>query len=290
MLTCDAVLKSYDRATSNVTRFCGPCAQKTYQTEDLREDRSIQSHSKNGRYVFHDFIKDNLPKGSVLELYTLDNRQRLVDYARQDKATYAAIVGHLPFSFFSQLEFPKPTLHLTILREPVSRLISYYHYVRSSQTHYLHDWVMGEEIGMHDFFLRKPTMEVDNMHVRFLCTTDCSNVQIGECTQAMLEEAKFNLKNSFDVVGLQEEFDKTMLLTASSLKWKRVTKPEINRNPLKPKRDQVPEETILLIKSLNELDIELYAFAKELFEERLQNQTASATDQYLSPSVRNVSN
>ncbi len=217
---------------------------------------------------FHQFIKDNLPGNSVLDFYTLDNRDRLVEYASQSQSRYAAIVGHLPFSFFVNLALPATSMHITVLREPVARLISYYYYIRSSKTHYLHDWVMGEDVSPQAFFESKPTMEIDNLHLRFLCSTDCSNVPIGGCTREMLEEAKENLKNRFAVVGLQEYFPQSLELTARTMGWKNITNPEINRAPEKSKAAEKDAKTLELVRSMNELDIELYEFGQELFVQK----------------------
>ncbi|MFN8553688.1 MAG: sulfotransferase family 2 domain-containing protein [Candidatus Obscuribacterales bacterium] len=220
---------------------------------------------KTAGMSFHQFIKDNLPSNSVLDFYTLDNRDRLVEYASQPQSRYAAIVGHLPFSFFVNLTLPAKALHITVLREPVARLISYYYYIRTSESHYLHDWVVNEDISPQAFFESKPTMEIDNLHLRFLCSTDCSNVPIGGCTREMLEEAKDNLKNRFAVVGLQEYFPQSLELTARVMGWKNITNPEINRAPEKSKAAEKDAQTIELIRSMNELDIELYEYGQELF-------------------------
>lgn len=220
---------------------------------------------KTAGMSFHQFIKDNLPSNSVLDFYTLDNRDRLVEYASQPQSRYAAIVGHLPFSFFVNLTLPAKPLHITVLREPVARLISYYYYIRTSESHYLHDWVVNEDISPQAFFESKPTMEIDNLHLRFLCSTDCSNVPIGGCTREMLEEAKDNLKNRFAVVGLQEYFPQSLELTARVMGWKNITIPEINRAPEKSKAAEKDAQTIELIRSMNELDIELYEYGQELF-------------------------
>jgi Sulfotransferase family len=223
---------------------------------------------KTAGMSFHQFIKDNVPSNSVLDFYTLDNRDRLVEYASQTQSRYAAIVGHLPYSFFVNLTLPAAASHITVLREPVSRLVSYYYYIRTSETHYLHDWVIGENVSLHKFFESQPTMEIDNLHLRFLCSTDCSNVPIGGCKREMLDEAKDNLQNRFAVVGLQEYFAQSLVLTARTMGWTHITNPEINRAENKPKSSEKEAETLALIQSMNEFDIELYSFAQELFIKR----------------------
>lgn len=252
---------------------------RTFQRIKGRVQRAIEARRTFARIAifnhipktagmsFHQFIKDNLPNNSVLDFYTLDNRDRLVEYAAQPQSRYAAIVGHLPFSHFVNLPLPATPSHITVLREPVARLISYYYYIRTSESHYLHDWVVNEDVSIQAFFEAKPTMEIDNLHLRFLCSTDCSNVPIGGCTRDMLEEAKDNLKNRFAVVGLQEYFPQTLDLTARTMGWSNVTNPEINRAPEKSKSAEKDVKVIELIRSLNELDIELYDFGKELFFE-----------------------
>jgi hypothetical protein len=82
---------------------------------------------------------------------------------------------------------------------------------------------------------------------------------------ATLERAKENLQNRF-VVGLTEEFDASLRLMSQRFGWnvKSYTKKNVTRQ--KPRNDTLDTETLALLREANALDIELYQFARELFE------------------------
>ena len=223
---------------------------------------------KTAGMSFHNFIENNLSSGSILALYKPDNREILSNLSDQEKAKVSAIVGHLPFSFFAELRFPKPLAHITILREPVSRIVSYYHYIKSSPTHYLHDHITNQNLSLKEFLACRPTAELDNLQVRYLCNQDCWFLPIGSCTEDMLDQAMENLANSFAVVGLIEQFDLTLSMTAQTFGWSNLSSPFINETPRSGQHGQVEASDIADIQSLNQLDLRLYEFAANLFSER----------------------
>jgi hypothetical protein len=79
--------------------------------------------------------------------------------------------------------------------------------------------------------------------------------------------AKENLRK-FDLVGVAEEFDKSLKLFSQALGWPKV---EYKMENVTPKRIQVSDLTAEELHTLvtkNKNDIELYELARELFEER----------------------
>lgn len=224
---------------------------------------------KTGGMSFHEFINRNVPDGTVLELYTIDNRDRLVALSRHEQSQLHAVVGHLPFSYFRTFKPAKPTEHITVLREPIERIISFYHYITRHQTHYLHDKIVQGSLSLHDFVQQRLTLECDNLQVRYLCSDDLSGVAIGACTPQMLEQAKDNIASRFAAIGITEQFDDTLRLVAKAFDWRHVQSPQINVAPKVNKDAPCSAETRALIASTNELDLELYEFGKQLFNQRL---------------------
>jgi hypothetical protein len=247
----------------------------------LKRLRQQWAQRRQGIVVFHHIPKtagtsfkavlhNNLETESVLELYALDSRDRLASIPNERLASLRAIVGHLPFCFFVPRNPQPPLLHCTLLRRPVDRVLSYYGYIRWNTGHYLHERISRENLSLHDFVLRRDNVELDNLQVRYLCSTDCSNVPIGGCTTEMLEEAKENLAQLFGLVGLQEEFPLTLSLANRKLGWSNLPIPHINRTPDRPALGDVDARTLSTIEALNSLDLELYAFARNLFFEQVR--------------------
>jgi len=92
------------------------------------------------------------------------------------------------------------------------------------------------------------------------------DVPYGECSGEMLEQAKYNLNKFFIAVGITEKFDESLILFKERLKWKRYpVYLKLRRTPNKPSLNEISKETLQIIEKYNELDIELYEFAKRMF-------------------------
>jgi hypothetical protein len=85
--------------------------------------------------------------------------------------------------------------------------------------------------------------------------------------------AKRNLEKHFAIVGLTEQFDETLILLRRSLGWRRVPF-YIRQNATKNRllKDDLSTEVLNAIKRYNELDMELYEYARERFNESIDHQ------------------
>ena len=84
--------------------------------------------------------------------------------------------------------------------------------------------------------------------------------------RAALERAKQNLRSHFDVVGLTEQFDTSLRLLRRRFGWKVRFYTRKNVTRRKDQIDDLDPETHSLLREANALDIELYQFARELFD------------------------
>ena len=98
---------------------------------------------------------------------------------------------------------------------------------------------------------------------------DRRNKSNGRCEEATLEIAKENLANSFSVVGICERFEESLMLMAQTYDWE---VPFYENRKVSKTRPNVEAAAVELIKENNQLDLELYRFGKELFEESLEKE------------------
>ncbi|MBF2000023.1 MAG: sulfotransferase family 2 domain-containing protein [Synechococcales cyanobacterium M58_A2018_015] len=174
-------------------------------------------------------------------------------------------VGHCCYGVHRLL--PTPYTYITLLREPVSRVISLYYYSRSNSTAFYHHHAVNK--SLEDFALHTPLMELDNGQVRFIAGDphDCfiNRTPIGRCDRSLLELAKRNIERDFSWVGLTEYYDQSLLLLAKQMNWNHCL--YLRRNTKQKNSD----ETISIslrekIAEQNWLDVELYHYAqKRLF-------------------------
>lgn len=180
------------------------------------------------------------------------------------------VQGHMGFGLHRHFE---RYTYITLFREPVSRLVSYYFYILKEPGHYLHNLVIGNRMRLEEFATAGLSAELDNAATRQI--SGASGVPYGGCTEKMLETAKLNLVRQYAVAGLTERFDETALLLKRHFGWSYplYTRRHVIKN--KPVREQVPEGTVKVIEQANALDVALYRFAKKRFEALVAEQDES---------------
>lgn len=180
-------------------------------------------------------------------------------------------IGHQAFGLHEHI--PRRCTYVTMLRDPVSRLISHYHHMLDDPTHYLHRWTMREKLTLEQY-IENPfgSLELDNGQTRML-----ANYRLGQApptsgkNRPMLESAVENLERCFCCVGLTERFDETMVLLADSLGWAGVPPylpARVGRN--RPGLS-ITEAVKNRIQERNALDCELYDLVRRRFEEQVRS-------------------
>lgn len=161
---------------------------------------------------------------------------------------------------------------VTLLRDPVQRIVSYYAFARHMDRGAHSDLARRASITQWIDALRLP--ETDNGMVRRLSGA-LHEAAIGACTRQMLERAKVNLAQ-FAVVGLTDRFEEFYALLASRLRLPMRTYVAAKVNARRPRIDQLDRGTLAEIERRNALDVELYRFGGELFAQQLAKTDLSA--------------
>jgi hypothetical protein len=179
--------------------------------------------------------------------------------------------GHMHFGLHEHL--PQPSTYITILRDPVDRTISNYYFVLRNPNHRLHYEVKSRHMTLKDYVSSRVNPQLDNGQTRLLSGVE--GRAFGECSTEMLEIAKKNLEEFFSIVGLVERFDETLILLKRAFGWRIPFYIKENITRSRPIKGDILKLTLNLIEEYNELDIDLYRYATEMFEELLNQQTSS---------------
>jgi len=93
----------------------------------------------------------------------------------------------------------------------------------------------------------------------------------------ILEIAKANLREYFSLVGISERFDESLILLKRVLGWRTKDILYVRQNVIRdrPSKGSIDSDILKVIEQHNELDIQLYEFAKQMFEERISQQDSS---------------
>lgn len=190
--------------------------------------------------------------------------------------------GHMPFGLHRDL--PQEAVYVTVLREPVARVISQYKYIRRNPGNHLHDQVVGNRMSLGDFVASGISAGMDNGQVRWLAG-EVHGWDFGEIGETELERAKSHLREHYALVGLTEQFDATVLLLRQLMGW-RAYPFYVKRNVSDDGRTKVSfeEEDVEIVRRHHRFDLELYEFARGLFDE--QRKAAGITESSLERFVR----
>jgi hypothetical protein len=222
-----------------------------------------------GTTLKHIFQHQYEPK-EVFELYSLQQKPRkgideYLSLSKKQQSRIKMITGHIGFGLHEYLD--RPYKYITVLRNPVKRVISYYQLhqrrkpqeiaARVSLEEFVRTWDSCQndmtKYLSQDKIKAQLTFAKDHIHSPILCT------------QSSLEQAKLNLKQNIEVVGLLEQFDQTLILLKRNLGWKVFPYVKHNVTKNRSQAENIPTSTLELIRSLNQFDIQLYDYAKELF-------------------------
>ncbi len=189
------------------------------------------------------------------------------DLPADDRARIQVLAGHQFFGLHELL--PEPSSYVTMLRDPVERLISQYYHILRSPEHYLHRQVTEDRLSLAEFAAADLAPELDNGQVRYLAGL---KDQGRRCTAEHLEIAKRHLAERFLVAGLAERFDESVLLMKHLLGWRLpvYTRTNVARN--RPPRSTIPAPTIEALRRACSLDRELYSHASRLLDRQVAEQ------------------
>jgi Galactose-3-O-sulfotransferase len=164
--------------------------------------------------------------------------------------------GHMLFGLHKIL--PQPATYITVLRDPIDRVISAFYFMRNYMLHPLY-WKLRRENWTLEDFVRRSTRE--NAQSKILAGAEFNS----PCTAEIFEQAKENLFRHFSVVGLSERFEESLALMKLRFGWKLQRYSSFNVTHARPKKHDLPQTTLDLIAEKNSFDLALYECAAKLF-------------------------
>jgi len=191
-----------------------------------------------------------------------DGEKSLEDYTHADRW----MQGHHCFGVHRVL--PKPFAYFTMLREPISRLVSLYNFSKRNPTAYYHGYASSMTVD--EFIAECELHELNNGQVRFIAGSDdnrfINRTPFGECGENLLQRAVQNIENHFFHVGVLDRFDKSILTIGKKLNWPNSLYLRRNVGKEKSEKEVPSEKAVDKAKDLNQLDMRLYKNQKERVE------------------------
>lgn len=205
----------------------------------------------------------HIPKTGGTSLHTLlENQIDLKDLypprrfqAINEPIKHQFVSGHVPYWFFEKLDKDfESAFKITILRHPIERCLSALRYRRRNIAKF-HDWDL---LSLHNHERQHPRSPPDlNLTPNAMCHFLASVPDLEG--RELLENAKQTL-HSFDCVLFLENFEKGLedLCQRTGIYLEKQATPHLNATT----PEEVDKEFIELLKAHNDLDLELYEYAK----------------------------
>ena len=253
----------------------------------LKWPRMVKRSKKQpwpGLAGFH-VIFFHIPKtgGTTLDYITAKNYR--IDYVYQvngpafdqhvagvfkNNKMFRTLMGHYELNdYYHQLFDRRLMAQFTMLREPVSRVISYYDYLRTSENH--PKYHLAKDMTLEAFIEHPQIDEMPDAQTHRIMGLLKKNEwkKDKRSKEQLLEDVKYQLEHRFSLFGLTEMYDQFLIMAQKTLGWQDVFYRRMNESKVKTDKTTIPESTISRIKEINSVDMALYDFAKELFVERM---------------------
>jgi hypothetical protein len=230
---------------------------------------------------FRLFMVNRFPVGaSVLNVHMLSHRQK-------DPNQFRFVCGHVNWSFRDR--FNVPPIMMTCLREPLERTISHFFFVRSPQQDIeleRYTTTIGEKAAarrrhildqtrrwdLAGFVENDPVLAAEllgNMQTRTLVGMSDPKEFAAADPAKLLTLAQQRLEEC-DLVLLTECADESLELTCRYFGWDVQEKlPHDNANTRRPVKEAIEPATLDALRKLTSLDQQMYRYAEELFQRRL---------------------
>lgn len=228
--------------------------------------------------TLHTVIDRQFPADTVFNILGGDVRKSITEFKslpEEERQGIRCLKGHMAFGLHEYL--PRPAVYVTMLRNPVDRVISHYYHVLETPGNILHHEIVSKNMSLRDYVSRAVTPQLTNGQTRLISGVERADSITGSdpVSAEIFERALSNLRDRFDILGICERFNESLILFKRHLGWRNTLYVRRNVARGRPSLEEVPRETIEIIEDQNEFDLELYDFAKRRFEELVLEQGAA---------------
>ncbi len=227
-------------------------------------------------------VQSQFQPNNVFEFYNLKTQppkvhkgiEKYHNLSQAQKKAIKFVSGHIGFGLHEFLS--RPCSYITVLRDPVERVISYYNFLLRNQNIIVKNKTLPEFVQTFGGVHNSMTCYLSGLTLQAQMQGLDIDLKSRQFDRETLETAKINFQNHFKVVGFVDRFDETCLLLKKILGWNIpafYTRKNVAKNANIAR--EISPETLSLIHKFNELDIQLYSYARVKFEDAIQQQGAT---------------
>jgi hypothetical protein len=178
----------------------------------------------------------------------------------EQRARFRLVMGHFQYGIHEFL--PQEYTYVTIVRDPVERVISHYNYLRQTEPEITSEGAVT--LSLPEMLERHRTANLDNLMVRCFSGVDKNDVPPGHVDQGAYDLAIDHLRTKFKFVGYQGKADEAYAALQKQFHWNARASLEVVNKGDRSSAD-VDEATRRIVERFNTWDCRLYSKARELF-------------------------
>lgn len=186
-----------------------------------------------------------------------------------EPSDYRFLHGHLPYGIHVLTN--QKVKYLTFLRDPIDRAISFFYFVQQGMEKEQTKHPLSEKaksLGIKKFYQDK---RFQNHQTRFTAGFISHKlypaIACPSTKKLILERAKNNLLKEYFFFGIFEKHRESIDLVCEKMNWSTVKEiPHHKKTHKRLKVQDLDEETLQILKDAHDLDLQLYEFAVQNFE------------------------
>lgn len=226
---------------------------------------------KTGGTTLRSIIDKQYLADQRLFIYGKEESMKNSTFSEKELRNIHCIYGHFPYGIHRSIQ--QPFTYITMIRNPIARVISLYNHIIYHKMDPIHQEV--KNLSLLEYAAANK-VEFNNSNLQ---TSLISGEQNPD-----LEKAKENIRKHFSVVGITERFDESIYLMKKRMGWNDITyvkknqtidrlhemKKRIGKKYITYSMKNISNKIIEQISSRNELDIQLYHYASKLLDEQIK--------------------
>jgi hypothetical protein len=184
----------------------------------------------------------------------------------RDRERLRLVMGHFPFGI--HVRIGHPSRYVTLVRDPVERVVSlYYHYrnlpgVRfASPGHRERLRLRWRRVSLEDWVFREERVAADNLMVRNLA--GATNLPFGQCDDALYARAVANAEEHFAAILATDDMERSVAVMRRLIGRELPPVGRENANPRRPPLHDLDPAMLARIADLNRFDRRLHQEARE---------------------------
>jgi len=187
---------------------------------------------------------------------------RFKNFPETKRHSYRLVEGHMADQLIECVS--DDFLCLTMLRDPVERIVSHYYFAKGLRIHYLHDTIHREGLTLEQYATGNLSDELWNWYTQHFSGFGREELQANP--DKGLEKAKTRLRNRYQFVGLLARMDEFIELICRETGLIRPAKiARLNQTARPAGREAEDQVARKKIAQVNHLDVKLYNHVVETY-------------------------